>query len=65
MSRMIGWTSVVQGNAVAQPLWQPSAERIQRARMQRFRRRVEAAHGGALPDRETLDPYRGRPELAG
>jgi acetoacetyl-CoA synthetase len=35
-------------------IWQPSAERIERATITRFRRHVEAEHGRRLPDYEAL-----------
>jgi acetoacetyl-CoA synthetase len=37
-----------------QPLWQPSAERIERANLTAFARKVAAAHGAALRDYPNL-----------
>ncbi len=47
-----------------QPLWQPSAERIERANMTAFARQVAAAHGERLRDYVALRAWSvERPEL--
>jgi acetoacetyl-CoA synthetase len=42
---------------VAQPLWVPSADRVERARLTAFRRDVESRVGGRIPDYRALHAW--------